>query len=701
MKKPFYKFLLMGALLLGVTSCSDDNTESSSTPSFAISVPTAENYEILVADKAKEGDEVSLVVTPADGMEVVSVFYNDSPCTFVSSEAETNAAQYTFVMPACDVTLTAEVREMAPSEYAIHYENEDEFYFSDVPSTALAGSEVSFMITVTDLSIGITRVSYGLEAEEFCEPNNVDVGPDYKRYSFTFTMPDHEVSLLAAAAIEYNDITRIGDEHARVRLVNSIIKDENGDPLTDENGEYICRNYYGQLVKFVYEIELGYNYTMTIVGDRTGTHFEDKIYFLDSDFDAGQCWALEMPAEPITFTVVSSEKTDFVGKPFVGKYNGFFINTTQIGKLEKADAANLNVELKTNTVFEFQSSDVNAYNFRGMMSYDESDNQFEYLRESCDGYGLSGYWSETMTLAWVTNIIEDMPENTRFYIMSKDDLSNFVSAGNAGGTKYLLEVKTAQGTLHYLFERENYRLRTVDVDFTSGSSIGDASASGYVVEEGVKLLKYTCDGTTTDLIEKGKEAGSYSGSNGVLELDGFGGGKIGSQEGTYTITDGIVTLTCNGQETKYNIDMNAKTYSLIADDSEWDGPTTFYVEGEQIGYNKKPVKGSIKVTLDHNALGNYDKGKAMFVAQYYSSSYRMEDLVSGLVSYIYDAKASTLTLSQLLVGTSSGGLQRIDIVFSVSPDKQTLTFTGIDRIYSTNSASYYVTVTDLAVPAQE
>lgn len=396
-------------------------------------------------------------------------------------------------MPACDVTLTAEVREMAPSEYAIHYENEDEFYFSDVPSTALAGSEVSFMITVTDLSIGITRVSYGLEAEEFCEPNNVDVGPDYKRYSFTFTMPDHEVSLLAAAAIEYNDITRIGDEHARVRLVNSIIKDENGDPLTDENGEYICRNYYGQLMKFVYEIELGYNYTMTIVGDRTGTHFEDKIYFLDSDFDAGQCWALEMPAEPITFTVVSSEKTDFVGKPFVGNYNGFFINTTQIGKLEKADAANLNVELKTNTVFEFKSSDVNAYNFRGMMSYDESDNQFEYLRESCDGYGLSGYWSETMTLAWVTNIIEDMPENTRFYIMSKDDLSNFVSAGNAGGTKYLLEVKTAQGTQHYLFERENYRLRTVDVDFTSGSSIGDASASGYVVEEGVKLLKYTCD----------------------------------------------------------------------------------------------------------------------------------------------------------------------------------------------------------------
>lgn len=698
MKNPFYKFLLMGTLLLSATSCSDDNTENPGTPSFKISTRAADNYEIIVAESAKEGEEVSLIVTPAEGLEVVSVLYNESPCTFVSSEAETNAAHYSFIMPACDVTLAAEVREMAPSEYAIHYENEDEFYFSDVPSTALAGSEVSFMITVTDLSIGITRVSYGLEAEEFCEPNNVDVGPDYKRYAFKFTMPDHEVSLLAAAAVEYNDITRIGDEHARVRLVNSIIKDENGDPLTDENGEYICQNYYGQLVKFVYEIELGYNYTMTITGDRTGTHFEDKVYFLDSDFDAGQCWALEMPAEPITFTVVSSEKTDFVGKPFVGNYNGFFINTTQIGKLEKADASNLNVELKSNTVFEFQSSDVNAFNFRGMMSYDESDNQFEYLRESCDGYGISGYWNEEMTLTWVTNIIEDMPENTRFYIMSKDDLSNFVSAGNAGGTKYLLEVMTAQGTRHYLFERESYRLREVDVDLLSGSSIGDASASGYVVENGVKLLKYTCDGSATDLVEKGKEAGSYSGSNGVLELDGFGSGKIGSQEGTYTIADGIVTLNCNGQETKYNIDMNAMTYTVIADEGVWNGPTTFYTEGTNLAYNgKKTSQGNVKILI------NPETTKATIIAQYYSDMYRMEDAINTTVSYVYDANASTLTLSQVLMGDETGAAwyKRVDVVLSVSADKQTLTFSGIDRLYATNNPNIYVTVTDLSVPAQQ
>lgn len=99
MKNPFYKFLLMGTLLLSATSCSDDNTENPGTPSFKISTRAADNYEIIVAESAKEGEEVSLIVTPAEGLEVVSVLYNESPCTFVSSEAETNAAHYSFIMP--------------------------------------------------------------------------------------------------------------------------------------------------------------------------------------------------------------------------------------------------------------------------------------------------------------------------------------------------------------------------------------------------------------------------------------------------------------------------------------------------------------------------------------------------------------------------------------------------------------------------
>ncbi|WP_300721257.1 hypothetical protein [uncultured Alistipes sp.] len=568
-----------------------------------------------MAESAKAGDEVPLSIVPAEGMEIVTVHYNEEPCTFVSSDAETNT------------------------------------------------------------------------------------------FNYTFTMPAHDVSLDVTTATEYNDITLEGDNHAYINMLNALVKDDNGDPVLDEDGNKMYRGFYNQVVQFTYEVDLGYNYSVTIVGKRTGTHYEDQTIFEDNGWDFNSYWTLVMPAELLTMTIKSSEKNDFVGKALVGNYKGFFINTTQLGKLERYDATTLEAEIKSNTAFSVKTTDANKFDFQGMISYDESTKQFAYDAASCEFYGLSGRYDDEMTVAWVSNLLEDMPDNVRFYIMSKNDLSSFISAGNAGGSKYLLEVKTSTGTAYYLFEREGYQLTKVDMEFTNGESLGDASATGFVMKEGEKLLQYTYDGSTTNLIEKGKEAGSYkpaSGSGDELVLDGFGGGKIGTKEGTYTISDGIVTLTCDGQETKYNIDMNAKTYSPIADEGEWNGPTDFYVEGSQLAHDGgKDVKGCIKISIDKNAIGNPDKGKAYFVAQYWSSSYKFEDVLSALVTYVYDPSAKTLTLSQIGAGTADGGYGRIDIVLSVSDDKRTLTFTGIDRIYAQFNGSRYVTVTDLAVPAQE
>lgn len=568
-----------------------------------------------MAESAKAGDEVPLSIVPAEGMEIVTVHYNEEPCTFVSSDAETNT------------------------------------------------------------------------------------------FNYTFTMPAHDVSLDVTTATEYNDITLEGDNHAYINMLNALVKDDNGDPVLDEDGNKMYRGFYNQVVQFTYEVDLGYNYSVTIVGKRTGTHYEDQTIFEDNGWDFNSYWTLVMPAELLTMTIKSSEKNDFVGKALVGNYKGFFINTTQLGKLERYDATTLEAEIKSNTAFSVKTTDANKFDFQGMISYDESTKQFAYDAASCEFYGLSGRYDDEMTVAWVSNLLEDMPDNVRFYIMSKNDLSSFISAGNAGGSKYLLEVKTSTGTAYYLFEREGYQLTKVDMEFTNGESLGDASATGFVMKEGEKLLQYTYDGSTTNLIEKGKEAGSYkpaSGSGDELVLDGFGGGEIGTKEGTYTISDGIVTLTCDGQETKYNIDMNAKTYSPIADEGEWNGPTDFYVEGSQLAHDGgKDVKGCIKISIDKNAIGNPDKGKAYFVAQYWSSSYKFEDVLSALVTYVYDPSAKTLTLSQIGAGTADGGYGRIDIVLSVSDDKRTLTFTGIDRIYAQFNGSRYVTVTDLAVPAQE
>lgn len=162
MKNPFLKFLLMGALLAGAAGCSEDDTEASA-PSFSITAPTSEDYQVTVAESAKAGDEVPLSIVPAEGMEIVTVHYNEEPCTFVSSDAETNTFNYTFTMPASDVTLDIEVREMAPAEYSIYYDNASTFNFVNVPQTAVSGTEITFNINVTDLSLGVTSVSYGSE----------------------------------------------------------------------------------------------------------------------------------------------------------------------------------------------------------------------------------------------------------------------------------------------------------------------------------------------------------------------------------------------------------------------------------------------------------------------------------------------------------------------------------------------------------
>lgn len=634
-------------------------------------------------------------------MEIVTVHYNEEPCTFVSSDAETNTFNYTFTMPASDVTLNIEVREMAPTEYSIYYDNSDNFYFVNVPQSAVSGTEITFYVNVTDLSLDITSIAYGSELGEFCkQEGDVKLQPDYKQYTFKFTMPAHDVSLDVTTATEYNDITLEGDDHAYINMLNALVKDDNGDPVLDEDGNKMYRGFYNQVVQFTYEVDPGYNYSVTIVGGRTGTHYEDQTIFEDNGWDFNSYWTLVMPAEPLTMTITSNEKNDFVGKALVGNYKGFFINTTQLGKLERYDATTLEAEIKSNTAFSVKTTDANKFDFQGMISYDESTKQFAYDAASCESYGLSGRYDDEMTVAWVNNLLEDMPDNVRFYVMSKNDLSSFISA-NAGGSKYLLEMALDGSTVYYLFERSGYQLTKVDMEFTNGESLGDASAAGFVTKEGEKILKYTYDGNTTSLIEKGREAGSYqpaSGSGDVLVLDGFGGGKIGTKEGTYTISDGIVTLNCDGEETKYNIDMNAKTYTAINDEGTWDGPTSFYVEGSDIAYNgSKMTKGSVKVTLDPAQT------KATFVAQYYSDMYRMEDAVNSTVSYIYDAASSTLTLSQILVGVyGTWNSERVDIVFSVSSDKQTLTFTGIERICSiSNPSKYYVMVTDLAVPAQQ
>lgn len=504
-------------------------------------------------------------------------------------------------------------------------------------------------------------------------------------------MPEHNVVLTARTGIEYYRIYRQGDDHSQVIMTNSLKKDENGDPVTDEDGVVICQNFYGQVVKFVVDVELGYDLELSITGDRSGTGI--KWFELDNDPDSGDVWAFYMPAEPVTIRSATSEKTIYEGKPFVGEYDGFFINTTRAGSLYRAASPTMSMTLKSNTVFLVRTTDENGYDFKGTYTFDEQKNTFDYVYETVDEYGLSGDYSEEITLAVIADIKENMPENSRFYVVSKSAISDYTAASNGGGTVNLLEFETASGTVHYLFERANYSLKKVDVRFLEGSAIGDDRVTAIVSEAGNPLIKYTVEEGKPLFSNKGREAGSYTGANGELKLDGFGSGTLGSREGTYTVEGSIVTLTIDGAEAVYVIDMNARTYTAVGGDGAWDGPDHFATTGD-FGYWNGTRRALVSVTLD----GETANFRAIVENDYGEMG---ESVTSDAVKYVYDPDTGTLTLSQVTQGKADGGWgsERADIVLKVSDDKRTLTFTQ-DRIYSIGTPARYIVTTGLSMQAE-
>ena len=111
----------------------------------------------------------------------------------------------------------------------------------------------------------------------------------------------------------------------------------------------------------------------------------------------------------------------------------------------------------------------------------------------------------------------------------------------------------------------------------------------------------------------------------------------------------------------------------------------------------------ITVTLDSGEKGQA-KIQARFFGPYNSDdpyAYGSEELINDTQAYVYDSSAETLIISNVLQGKSGAwGSERKDIVFEVSPDKGSLTFT-IDWIISTANPNKYVGVTGLSLTAVE
>lgn len=373
MKNSYFKALsglfALCALLVG-GGCDDSDSEVNEKP-YAISVSQNEMaayYRITAPTAAGAGETVSVEVeVTSENHYLKFVSANGVACEQVAGD--TRGGTFEFVMPERDVTLGVIIQEFKPEEYPINAPVSQEYTVA-VAKTAVAGEVVDVEIVVTN---GMFAVSACLFNDTPCEL----VSSGTVTWKYRFTMPAEEVTLTVATDLERHLISLKQGEHTSLRMLNCCDDWEAVPPVFDE-----CM--YG-IVKFMWSADLGYDGQVKITGQTTGNNIE--YTYQTDDPDMGECWSCVMPDEPILIETSAVEKTDYVGKPFVGTYKGFQLTASKT-QVIRGNSSEFSMELKTNTSYFVKSTDANRFDFDGCYEFDEAKNRFEYLAEfSDDGYG--------------------------------------------------------------------------------------------------------------------------------------------------------------------------------------------------------------------------------------------------------------------------------------------------------------------------
>ncbi|WP_290540320.1 hypothetical protein [Alistipes sp.] len=690
MKNLYFKalFCLCALCPLIAGGCDDSDSEVNE-KSFAISVSQNEMaayYKVTAPTAAEAGETVSVTVevtSESHYLEFVSA--NGVACKQVAGDSR--GGSFEFVMPERNVSLGIIVLELKPEEYPINAPTSKE-YTVTVAKTAIAGEVVDVEIVVTN---GMFAVSACLFNDTPCEL----VSSGTVSWKYRFTMPAEEVTLTVATDLDRHLITLKKGEHTSLRMLNCCDDWEAVPPVFSE-----CM--YGA-VKFMWSADLGYDGQLKITGQTTGADIE-YMYRTD-DPDMGKCWFCVMPDEPILIETSAVEKTDYVGKQFVGAYKGFQLTASE-SQVIRGSSSEFTMELKSNTSYFVKSTDANHFDFDGCYRFDDAKNFFEYLIEFSDNgygekdFGASGNWfANGDAFVYINDLIDDKPEKVKYYFTSTADFEFVSAASDSYGSRYLVELDKAGTKSWYYIERATRAAQQVELDFKKGTSIGEDSEA-IVSDKTAALFRYSYDSAkkTPVFTPRGKEAGTYkpaSGSGPELTLDGFGEAVYGEKEGTYTLRGTVVTFVSGADRSEFAIDLQKLTYSMVSSGG-WEGPKEFSVsldtESGIAIFNNKPTRGSVMVRLDSDFRGNEKKGYAKFKATVYDSDWFQDKNVTDESRvYTYDPTSRILLISQVLVGTADGrGTVRTDLRLRVSEDQKTLTFeedtllraiSGGDRTY--------------------
>ena len=643
-------------------------------PTYTITAQTSEFYSLEFPESAKEGEDVTVTVTPVEGVTIVGVRYNSKKADLVKENV------YSFEMPKKDVEITVNSSSTVTVVPSSYFEA-----LVDKP-VAEAGDLVQVVFGVYNIE---DVIKYATVNGTSAKVETLDMGV----YGCSFTMPEGPAVVEAYLAEDYYVIEREWDANSAVWMLDCI--NNQGTP------EEFCSQKEGFPVHFLYKCDLGFDVVCTVTGTDTGTDYTSEVFWsLAAENNLYQdCWAFMMPDEPVVIKAVSTEKTVYEGAEFVGIYNGYWV-TLGSNKIYSSSQPTMNLDLRKNTAYYVTSNDENAYSFAGIYAVNNGQIATDRDADSKGDHALRGQVLENgFAFAIIDYLLVDNVDNRRFYLTGKNDFS-FVCAADYSDNRYLLEADKGGQKTWYFVERDDQSIKKASLTFLSGSSIGETCEAMVTVEGGIafnrtETFKYTYQNESTPVFTYlGKEAGTYTSDKGeTLVLDGFGNATYNGTEGTYTIESGVVTFTDkDGKQTKMTTDSNAKTFTVVKEASEdtlkaLAGSYTTTTAKISVNGNVSET-GTILVAFDRNYYGEYYKGYAQLKITYVNTGSICE-IVGDTKKYVVDEEARTVTFPGVVQGDGVNSNKTIkkDIVFKISDDFKTLTLVN-DYVYSSSSQEF-------------
>ena len=460
----------------------------------------------------------------------------------------------------------------------------------------------------------------------------------------------------------------------------TLVMYNSSDDWEKEPEERKFDNVAGKLVKFMWWADYGFVGNLKIT---TESGEDIDYYYVTDDEEFGKCWECVMPEEAITIETSAVEKTDYVGRAFVGDYKGYLLGVGSNGVTESHDPS-LSLTLNSNT--SFYATPTGSKTFGGCYAFDDSNNTFEYLEETSADvygkktYGVSGKWFDSGdALVTVNDLNDDKPDNNKLYIVSNKDFDFVSAASDSYGSRYLLEMRRDNGSTWYYYDHLLNNIQPVTLVFSKGASIADASQAMVYDAGGSAIVRYSreSDSSAPTFTLKSREAGTYTSASGAgsqLVLDGFGNATYGNVSGSYTVSNGVLTLTTSSSETlSFVLDTENMTYTASAA-SVWDGPENYAAAVVGRYDSNTASAGMLAISLNRDFSDVKQEGSVKVQATLTTDMYDTREIISNTASYAYDASSQQITISGLLVGTADGRHnERINITFDVSADKSTIT----------------------------